>query len=64
VSTVVSEYKDDAWGKRREYVDVSAEDAVADIRVRAEAGGEGSRGEVSERGQVSLWEWLWSFASA
>jgi hypothetical protein len=32
----------DAWGKMREYVDASAEDAVADIRVRAEVVGEGS----------------------
>lgn len=53
---MVSEYMDDAWGKRREYVDVSAEDAVADIRVRAEAVGEGSRGEVSERRQAELGE--------
>jgi hypothetical protein len=58
VSTVVSEYMDGAWGKRREDVDASAEDAVADIRVRAEAVGEdkGSRRELSEKGRAELGE--------
>ena len=41
VPTVISEYMD-AWRKVREYVDTSAEDAVADIRVRAEVVDEGS----------------------
>lgn len=50
---------DGAWGKRREDVDASAEDAVADIMVRAEAVGEdkGSRGELSEKGRDELREW-------
>ena len=60
VSTVVSEYMDGTWGKRREDVDASAEDAVADIMVRAEAVGEdedeGSRGELSEKGRAELGE--------
>jgi len=61
VSTVVSEYTDGAWGRRREDVDAWAEDAVADIMVRAEAVGEdkGSRGELSERGRAELGERLW-----
>lgn len=60
MSTVVSEYTDGAWGKRREDVDASAEDAVADIRVNAEVVGEDkrSRGEWSEKGRVELGEWL------
>jgi len=58
VSTVVSEYTDGTWGKRREDVDASAEDAVADIMVRAEAVGEDkvSRGELSEKGRDDLRE--------
>ncbi len=58
MSTVVSEYTDGAWGRRREDVDAWAEDAVADIMVRAEAVGEdkGSRGELSERGRAELGE--------
>ena len=51
---------DGTWGKRREDVDASAEDAVADIMVRAEAVGEdedeGSRGELSEKGRAELGE--------
>jgi hypothetical protein len=45
---------DGAWGKRREYVDASAEDAVGDINVSAEVVGEdkGSRGELSEKGRA------------
>jgi hypothetical protein len=49
---------DGAWGKRREDVDASAEDAVADIRVSAEVVGEDkrSRGEWPEKGRVELGE--------
>jgi hypothetical protein len=50
---------DDAWGRRREDVDASAEDAVADIMVRAEAVGERSRGELSKRGRAELRESYW-----
>jgi len=58
VSTVVSEYTDGTWGKRREDVDASAEDAVADTMVRAEAVDEDkvSRGELSEKGRDDLRE--------
>jgi hypothetical protein len=41
VSTVVSEYMEDVWGRKREDVDALAEEAMADISVRAEAVGEG-----------------------
>jgi hypothetical protein len=49
---------DGAWGKRREDVDASAEDAVADITVRAEAVGDdkGSQGDLSEKGRAELVE--------
>jgi hypothetical protein len=47
---------DGAWGRRREDVDASAEDVVAEIMVRAEAVGERSRGEVSGRGRAELGE--------
>ena len=49
---------DGAWGKRREDVDASAEDAVVDIMVRAEAVGEdkGPRKELSEKGRAELEE--------
>ena len=45
-------------GVREEDVDASAEDAVADIRVRAEVvgGDKGSRGELSEKGRAELEE--------
>jgi len=47
---------DGAWGRRREDVDASAEDAAVDIMVRAEAVGEneGSRGELSEKARAEL----------
>jgi len=51
---------DGTWGRRREDVDASAEDAVADIMVRAEAVGErSSRGELSGKGRAEPRESFW-----
>jgi hypothetical protein len=56
VSTVVSEYRDGACGRRRDEVDALAEEVVADSVVRAEGVGEneGSRGDLSGNERAEL----------
>jgi hypothetical protein len=56
VSTVVAEYTDASWGRRREDVDALVDEAVGDSQEGAEAVGEDelSREELSERGWAEL----------
>jgi len=72
VSTVVSEYRDGACGRRRDEVDALAEEVVADSVVRAEGVGEneGSRGDLSGNewaelgGCPPLWVSAWGSCEA
>jgi hypothetical protein len=56
VSTVVSDSRDDACGRRREDVDAFGEEVVTDSIVRGEVAGEdeGSRGDWSGNERAEL----------